>query len=118
MIEVGGLPCRGVVTILTSLREPHSDVVGIGCIFEIRQVTTDAIGRSSLVSTVQVTGGAVETGMSARQSKSRYSQVIEGGAQPGCDLMALLTTGRETSGDVIGPGRLLIGGLVAGVTLK
>ena len=106
------------MAILTGLREPEPDVVGVGCLLEIRHVTTDAVRRSSLVPAVQVAGRAVETGMGARQSETGHFQMVEGGAQPGCDRMALLAAGGEPRRCVIGRRRLLIRRRVARVALE
>lgn len=106
------------MAILTSLGKPESDVVGVGCFPKVRQVTADAVRRGSLVPSAYVTGGAVETGMCPRQCESGHFQVIEGGAKPCRDRVALLASGRESRGRVVGPGRLLIGCRVARIALE
>lgn len=118
MIEVSGLPCGRVVTILAGLREPEPDVVGVGRLLEIRQVTTHTRRRGPLVLAAHVAGRAIETGVGSRQSKASHFQMIKGGAKPGRDLVTLLTTGRESRGRVVRRRRLLIGRGVARVTLK
>lgn len=65
VIEVRGLPSRGVVALLTSLRETKRDVIRTGSFAEVVQVTTHAGGWRSFVFPAQVAGGAVESGMSS-----------------------------------------------------
>jgi len=118
VIEISGLPGGCVVAILTSLRKPEPDVIGVGCLPKIRHVTTDAIRRRSLIPAAQVACGAVEIGVGPGQGKARDFHVIEGSAKPGRDRVALLTTGRERRRHMVGPGGLLVCRRVARVALE
>ena len=118
VIEISGLPCRCIMAILASLRKPKPDVVGVGCFLKVRHVTTDAIRRRALVPASQVAGRAVQTGVGSRQSEAGHFQMVERGAKPGCNRVALLATGREPRRRVVGPGRLLVGCCVARVALE
>ena len=118
MIEVGGLPRGRVVAILAGLRETEADVVGVGRPPEIRRVTTHAVRRCSLVLAAHVASQAVETGVRPRQCETSHFQMIEGGAEPGRNRVALLATGRERCRRMAGRIRLLIRRRVTGVALE
>lgn len=118
MIEVGGLPRGRVVAILADLREAEADVVGVGRLLEIWHVTTHAVRGRSLVLAAHVASQAVETGVRPRQSEAGYFQMIEGGAKPSRNRVALLATGREPCRRVAGRVRLLIRRRVTGVALE
>lgn len=118
MIEVGGLPCGCVVAILTGLRKPEPDVVGIGSLPKLRKVTTHAIGGRSFVLTAHMAGGAVETGMAPRQGEAGHFEMIEGGAEPRRDRVTLLATSRESRRRVTGCRGLLIRRRVTRVALE
>jgi len=118
VIEVGRLPSGRVVAILAGLGEAEPNVVGVGCFAKIRHVTAHAVRRRSFVPAAHVASQTVEVGVRSGQGEAGHFQVIEGGAEPGGDRVALLATGREPCRRVAGRIRLLIGGRVAGVALE
>ena len=62
VIESGARPGRGAVTLLTSLWEARSDVIGIRCALEILQVATDAsrVRTREIVVAIHVTLRALQ----------------------------------------------------------
>ena len=62
VIESGARPGRGAVTLLTSLREARSDVIGIRCALEVFQVATDAsrVRTREIVVAIHVTLRALQ----------------------------------------------------------
>ena len=73
--------------------------------------------RRALEPAACVAGRAVEGGVHSGESEAGEPQVIEFGAQPGVDAVALLALDGKAQGHVIGFGGLLIGVLVARVAL-
>jgi len=118
VIEARGLPCGRVVAVLTCLREPKRDVIRVGSLAKIRQVATHTVGWRSLVSSAHMATRAIKRGMGPGKGKPGNFQVVEASTEPGRDRMALLTSARESGGDVVGRRCLLIGRRVTGVALE
>ncbi len=73
------------------LREARRYVCRIGGLVEVVQVTSDAVARSPLELTIDVTLRAGERGMRAGQRESREGRVIEYSTRPGVGVVALRT---------------------------
>lgn len=118
VIDAGRLPCGGVVAVLTSLGKAERHMIGIGCLAKIRQVTTDAGCRGAFVFSAHVATGTIEGGMGSGQSEPGHLQMVELGARPAGDRVALLAARRKSGSHVIGRAGLLIIRGVAGVALE
>jgi hypothetical protein len=117
VVEVGGLPGRGVVAASASLGNAQRDVIGVGGLLVVGQVAADARSRRTFVIAAGVAGRAIQSCVHSGQSKPRDLEVIELSSCPCVHAMALLTTSRKGSSEVIGQSGLLIGLGVTGVTL-
>jgi hypothetical protein len=91
MIEVGGLPGRGRVAILASLRESKRHVIRAASLLEIRQMAADASGGRSRVLPSRVTSYAIQRRVHTSQCESRKFRVIKSHALPVVDRVAILT---------------------------
>ena len=117
MIEVCGLPRRGCVAFLAGLGKPQCDVIWIVRLLKIGQVAAYACRRRALVLSTGVACRAVERSVHSGKRKASDPQMIELRAKPGVNRVALLTLHGKSGGDVIRLRGLLIGALVAGITL-
>jgi len=108
VIERRGRPCRRVVALCASLREPRRGVRRIvGCV-EVVLVATDArgIGGCQIVITIHVALHALQRSMRAREGEAGR-RVIEGRITPSGRGVALLASLREACLHVIWVGRAL-----------
>ena len=112
------LPRVGRVATLTSLRKVQSHMVGVGCLAEIRQVTSRAIRGRALEFSADVACRALECGVHSGQGKPGVLQVVKVHSKPVVHAVALLACCREGRGYVAGAGRVVKVGCVAGIALR
>ena len=101
-------PCRGVMALLAGLRKTRSDVVGIRCSLEVRQMAAHACRSADRVVVVDVTIAALP-GRHGVHSGERESGriVVECGIRPSAGSVALVAGLREIRSDVVGIRRAL-----------
>ena len=108
VIETCWLPRSRGVAVLACLREPKRDVIRVGSFAKIRQVATHTSGWRSLVLAANMATRAIKRGMSSGKGEPGNFKVVEGGTKPSDDRVALVASGREPGGDVVGRRCLLI----------
>ena len=108
VVKVRARPGRGVVTLLTGLREARGYMVRIGRALEILQVATDAgrIGRSQVVVAIHVALRALHTDVGTDERETR-SGVVKSRAGPGRGGVTLLAGLRESRLHMVRIGRAL-----------
>jgi hypothetical protein len=117
MIEVRRLPRAGGMALLASLGKSQGHMIGIASLLKVGKMAADARRRGALILSTHVTSGAIQSGVHSGQSKAGYPQMIELGAQPGIDGVALLTLDRKVGSNVVGNGGLSKAALVTGIAL-
>jgi hypothetical protein len=111
------LPGGCVVAGLAGLRKGQSNVIGIGALLIVLQVTAHTVSGCALKFPPGMAGIAVERGVGAYQGESGELEVVELGSKPVVHAMALLAAGRKTTAAMAGFGGLKILG-VARIALR
>ena len=117
VIKRGRLPGRRAVADRAVCREPGRRMIRIGRSVVVLHVARRARRARQVVVPVGVAIGALQLGMRAGQWKSDRT-VIEVGRLPGGCAVAVLTSLRQSKGDVVGIGSLLEIGHVTTHTVR
>ena len=119
VVKRGIQPGSRVVALLAGLRKIGRDVVGIGRPLKILQMAGNARRAGQVVIVVDVTIGA-QAGRNHVASGQRESGggVVELCVEPTVGAVARLAGGGKLSGDVIGVGRALEFGRMAGIAIR